>query len=143
MSAFYYSIAIVIASQIVYQLTVKAVPAKESPFGFLAIVYGLSMLVCLVLSRFVGQPLVLLDFKRLSLSWQIWLLAIAVVGIEFGYLLAYRSGWKVGVTYAVASTTTVSVLALLGLFWFSEPLGVRGVLGVGCVLAGGLLVMFR
>lgn len=143
MSAFVYSMAIVIASQILYQLTVKAVPSKESPFGFLSLAYGLAMVVCLVLSRFEGKPLVLADFKRLSLSWQIWLLALAVVGIEFGYLLAYRSGWKVGVTYAVASATTISVLALIGLLWFSDALGVRGVLGVVLVFAGGLLVVFR
>ena len=114
MTAFVYSIAPVIASQVTYQLVVKAIPRESHPFGALIIVYGLAMVACIVLSPSAGRPLVFADLRRL-LSWPTCLLALALVGIEIGYLLAYRSGWKLGATFAVTSVATVAVLALLGI----------------------------
>ena len=127
MTALVHSIALVIASQVTYQLSVKAIPRESHPFGVLIIVYGLAMVACIVLSPLAGRPLAFADFRRL-LSWPTCLLAIAVVGIEFGYLLAYRSGWKLGATFAVTSVATVAVLALLGIVWFGELIDGKRVL---------------
>jgi multidrug transporter EmrE-like cation transporter len=77
------------------------------------------------------------------LSWPTCLLALAVVGIEMGYLLAYRSGWKLGTTFAVASVATASMLALLGAAWFGDLLDGRRALGLALALAGGCLVVVR
>ena len=142
MTAFVYSIALVIASQVTYQLAVKAVPPGSNPFGVLIIVYGLAMVGCIVLSPLAGGPLAFADFRRL-LSWPMCLLALAVVGIEIGYLLAYRSGWKLGATFAVTSVATVAVLALLGIVWFGELIDGKRVLGLLLALAGGWLVVAR
>src|SRR6266850_6017120 len=68
MTAFTYSIALVIASQVTYQLAVKAMPRQSHPFGVLIIVYGLAIVGCIVLSPLSGRPLAFADFRRL-LSW--------------------------------------------------------------------------
>ena len=96
----------------------------------------------MVLSPLAGRPLALVDVRRL-LTWPTGLLALAVVGIEIGYLLAYRSGWKIGVTFAVTSVATVTVLALVGVALFAEHLDGRRVLGLVLALAGGWLVVAR
>ena len=142
MTTFVYSIALVIASQVTYQLAVKAIPPESHPFGVLIVVYGLAMVACIVLSPLAGRPIVFTDFRRL-LSWPTCLLALAVVGIEIGYLLAYRSGWKLGATYAVTSVATVAVLALLGVVWFGEFIDGKRVLGLVLALAGGWLIVAR
>ena len=142
MTAFAYSIVLVIASQVAYQLAVKAIPGESNPFGVLIIVYGLAMIACIVLSPLAGRPVAFADVRRL-LSWPTCLLALAVVGIEIGYLLAYRSGWKLGATFAVTSVATVTVLALLGVAWFGELLDGKRVLGLVLALAGGWLVVAR
>jgi len=141
-TAFAYSIMIVIGSQVAYQLAVRAIPRESNPFGVLVIVYGLAMLACMVLSPLAGRPLALVDVRRL-LTWPTGLLALAVVGIEIGYLLAYRSGWKTGVIFGVTSIATVTVLALVGVAWFAEPLDDRRVPGLVLALAGGWLVVAR
>lgn len=142
MTAFIYSIALVIASQVSYQLAVKAIPRESSPFAVLAVVYGIAMLACGVLAAVAGRPVGFADARRL-LGWPAALLALAVVGIEVGYLLAYRSGWKLGATFAVTSVATVAVLALLGAAWFGEVLDGRRVLGLALALGGGWLVVTR
>lgn len=142
MTVFAYSVALVIASQVTYQLAVKAVPPGANPFAVLIIVYGLAMVACTVLSPLAARPIAFADFRRL-LIWPTCLLALAVVGIEIGYLLAYRSGWKLGATFAVTSVATVSMLALLGIVWFGEIIDGKRVLGLVLALAGGWLVVAR
>lgn len=140
MTAFVYSTVLVIVSQVVYQLAMKAVPPAANPLGVLILVYALAIAACIVLSPLAGRPVAVGDLRRL-LGWPTALLALAVVGIEVGYLLAYRSGWKLGVTYAVTSVATVTVLAALGVAWFGEFLDGRRVLGLVLALAGGWLVV--
>jgi drug/metabolite transporter (DMT)-like permease len=139
---FVYSIALVIASQVAYQLAVKSIPRDANPFGILILVYGLALVVCIALAPFVGKPIVFADMKRF-LSWPACLLALTVVGIEVGYLLAYRSGWTLGITFAVTSVAAVSVLALFGVAWFGEHLDGRRIAGLMLALAGGYLVVAR
>lgn len=140
MTAFVYSMLLVIVSQVAYQLAVKAVPREANPFGVLTVVYGLAMLTCIVLAPFAGKPMGIADAKRLF-GWPAGLLALSVVGIEVGYLLAYRSGWTLGVTYAVASVATVALLAIIGTAWFGELIDARRVLGLALALLGGWLVV--
>ena len=87
-----------------------------------------------------GQTVALTDLRRL-LTWPTVLLALSVVGIEIGYILAYRAGWKIGVTYAFASGATVALLALLGALYFGDHLDIRKCLGLVLVLLGGWLVV--
>ena len=87
-----------------------------------------------------GQTVALTDLRRL-LTWPTVLLALSVVGIEMGYILAYRAGWKIGVTYAFASGATVALLALLGALYFGDHLDIRKCLGLVLVLLGGWLVV--
>ena len=77
------------------------------------------------------------------MSWPTCLLALAIIGIEIGYLLAYRSGWKLGATFAMTSVATVSLLALLGIVWFGEIIDGERALGLALALAGGWLVVAR
>lgn len=142
MNAFVYSIVLVIGSQVVYQLAVKAIPRDANPFGVLILVYGIAMVACMALAPLAGKPIAIVDIKRL-LGWPALLLAVAVVGIEVGYLLAYRSGWTLGITFAVSSVATVTLLALLGVLLFGEHLDARRILGLVLALAGGWLVVAR
>lgn len=140
MNAFVYSIVLVIASQVVYQLAVKAVPREANPFSVLIIVYGIAMLTCIVLAPFAGKAVGIADAKRVF-GWPACLLALSVVGIEVGYLLAYRSGWTLGITYAVTSVATVALLAAIGSAWFGELIDARRILGLALALVGGWLVV--
>jgi multidrug transporter EmrE-like cation transporter len=140
MNAFVYSIILVIAAQSLYQLAMKAVPAGANPLNVLIVAYGLAIAVCLVLSPLVGSSVTPTALRRL-LTWPTVLLALSVVGIEVGYILAYRAGWKIGMTYAFASGATVAILALFGTLYFGEQLDIKKVLGIILVLAGGWLVV--
>ncbi|WP_395020363.1 hypothetical protein [Dongia sp.] len=136
------SISIVILSQVLYHIALKAVPSGNRPFLLLAIVYAMATLSCVGLSVVGAKPMTTADLKPL-LSWPTLLLAASVVGIEIGYLLAYRHGWSVGTAFSVASTSTVILLAVLGLLLFSESLNGWQLAGLALALAGAGLVVIK
>jgi hypothetical protein len=139
-NAFVYSMVLVIAAQSLYQLAMKAVPPGANPLNVLIVAYGIAIAVCLVLSPLLGSSVTPTALRRL-LTWPTLMLALSVVGIEMGYILAYRAGWKLGMTYAFASGATVAILALFGAFYFGEHLDLKKCLGLIFVLAGGWLVV--
>ena len=140
MNTYIYSMVLVIAAQSLYQLAMKGVPVAANPLNVLIVAYGMAIAVCFALSPIFGTPVALTDLRRL-VTWPTVLLALSVVGIEMGYILAYRAGWKIGVTYAFASGATVAILALLGVLYFGEHLDIRKCLGLILVLLGGWLVV--
>ncbi len=57
-----------------------------------------------------------------KLNWASIGLGIAVVGIEFGFLLVYKSGWNLGIANVIASLLLVSVAIYIfkdKIFWIN------------------------
>ena len=136
------SITIVILSQVLYQVAQKSLPSGTRPFLLLAVVYAFATASCVAFAAVGGKSVTANDLKPL-LSWPVLLLTASVVGIEVGYLLAYRHGWSMGPSFSVASTATVALLAITGLVLFRESLSPWQIVGLGLALAGTSLVVFH
>ena len=90
MTAKLLTIGLVVASLVGYQLAQRTMPTGANPFTVVAIAYFLGIIACVLLAPGVGKPIGLEDAALLK-QWPIWVLAGSVVGIEIGYLLAYRA----------------------------------------------------
>ena len=129
MNRYFWTIGLVIISQIGYQAGQKSVPKAASTFVVLTIVYATACLVCLASIPFVGR-MPSINELRASMGWPTWVVAFSIVGIEVGYLLAYRTGWPIDLAFAVASTVTVVALAVIGVAYFGSPLNPRRLAGI-------------
>jgi drug/metabolite transporter (DMT)-like permease len=129
MSRTLWTMGLVIASMVAYQIGQKSVPKTASPFFVLAAAYGVACTLCIAFLTLRGQ-VPTRDDVRASLSWPTWVIALAIFGIEVGFLLAYRSGWTISIAYGVSSAATVLLLAVVGALVFGEPLGSRRLLGL-------------
>jgi drug/metabolite transporter (DMT)-like permease len=70
------------------------------------------------------------------LSPPTFVLGFSVVGIELGYLLAYRQGVRVGTVGLIASTSAAVILSVVAARFFGEHLTWRTLLGVAACAAG-------
>lgn len=136
---FIFSIGLTIIANVLYHIIQKSTPAEIHPMLSLAVTYLVAMLVCLL---FV--PLFPLDSGWLGslrrLNWSCLALGVAIVGLELGFLLAYRAGWKIS-TGGLVSNVTVSMLLLpIGLMLFRERLSPTNILGVATCILGLVLV---
>lgn len=131
----YGSLALVVASMVVYHLTQKSLSATASPFAVLTVAYGLAMILSLVGA--LAQP-VRGGFAEM-LSWRSWpvlLLALSLVGIEMGVLLTYRAGGKVSTLPLLLNGATMACLVPIGILFFREQLNWSTVAGAGMIIAG-------
>jgi drug/metabolite transporter (DMT)-like permease len=133
-------ILLVVLSSVAYQFAQRAVSSTANAFSIFVLVYLLGMVLCLVLAPLWGRPMALADLQLLK-TWPTWVLGVSVVGIEVGYLLAYRAGWPVGTAVGVTYTLTIAVLALAGVMFLSEEVSMRRVTGLCFSLAGLWLLL--
>lgn len=130
-----WTMGVVIISQIGYHIGQKAVHPSASPFIVLATAYATACLVCVATISVIGRmpsP----DELRASIGWPTWVVALSIIGIEVGYLLAYRTGWPISLAFAVASTLTVVALAAIGVAYFSSSLHPRRLAGIALACLG-------
>jgi drug/metabolite transporter (DMT)-like permease len=140
MTAKLLTIALVIGSLVAYQLAQRSMPTGTNPCTVVAIAYFLGMIACVVLAPKVGKPLGLDDISLLK-HWPIWVLAGSVVGIEIGYLLAYRAGWQLAMTTGITYTSTMVLLGIVGATFFSESISLRSAAGLALAIGGVWLLV--
>lgn len=137
---FWFAILLTIVSNVFYHIFQKITPQDANPVFALAISYLVAGLICMVL--LIWFPLE--EGMRQSLKQLNWAtvgLAFTLVGLELGFLLAYRAGWSISLA-GLASNATVSVLLLpVGLMVFKEQLSRLNIAGVVLTIIG--LVMMN
>jgi len=136
----YISVGLAILSNLLYNVSQKLMPSAANPAVVLAVAYliglGLSVTVLWIffpLQTSLGQAV-------RQLNWTTLTLGVAVVGIELGFLLGYRAGWRISLLQIVVSTSVTLLLIPLGLAAFREKVSWVNVAGVVLCLAGLVLI---
>jgi len=139
---FYFSMVVAIISVVLYQLLQKDISNNINPVVSLIITYTVAIILSLVL--FFIFPLkenIFVSIK--SANYASYLLGIAVVGIEIGFLLIYRHGWKLGLAAPFSSSVTNVVLIITSLILFKEQLSNLNILGLLFCIVGVFLVTMK
>ncbi|MBI2815128.1 MAG: hypothetical protein HYX71_12685 [Opitutae bacterium] len=136
---YYLTLLIAVVSAASYHLAIKAQPAAVNPFLPLAVAYLLAFLVCVAGLLLWGEGSRSLAALRPSVLW----LALSVVGIEVGFLLAYRAGWNIGYAALLVNVCSTLVLLPVALFYFRDQLSPQKIAGVVLSLGGLALLIGR
>jgi drug/metabolite transporter (DMT)-like permease len=136
---FIMSMAITVLANVLYHVAQRSVPGGVHPLASLFANYTVALLITAALVPFYPGRESLQGSFRL-LNWASVAVGIAIVGVEIGFLLAYRAGWNVSLA-AVTSGATLAVLLLpVGVLFFRERVSVTNILGVALCIGGLLLV---
>ncbi|HRK90382.1 MAG TPA: hypothetical protein PK152_14695, partial [Anaerolineales bacterium] len=96
MFLFYFSITLAIASSALYHFVAKSTPADVNFTVSLLVTYAVAFVVTLfTFFFFPAKDGIAAELKQLN--WASVGLAVAIVGIEFGFLLTYKAGWNLGI----------------------------------------------
>ena len=135
MFLFYFSISLAIASSALYHFVAKSTPANVNFTVSLLVTYAVAFVVTLIgFFFFPATNGVLAEIKQLN--WASIGLAIAVVGIEFGFLLTYRSGWNLGIAAVLVNVVASLILVPVAIFIFKDRISWVNILGILVCLAG-------
>jgi len=128
------SAAIAIASVVTYQICMKVIPHDLNPISALVTFY-VSALICTLIAAWfipVGMP----SWSLAEFSWPAVIVGAAIVGIELGFLLMYRSGWHLGIAPLITMGGAAVLLLPIGVLMFRQPWTPKYLLGIVLCLYG-------
>lgn len=132
-------ILIVILANTFYNICMKSMPGDVNPFGALMVTYFAAAIISTVIFAYaVGPSNVVSEMSKVN--WISIILAIAIVGLEVGYVFVYRAGWQVSNATVVANIGLACVLIFVGYFLYSENISIRQILGIFVCMAGLILI---
>ena len=134
--------ALVIVSNIVYQICAKSVPAGMNPFAALVVTYLMAALVSGILFfTLSNEENLMLEMSKMN--WAPFVLGIVIVGLEAGWICAYKAGWPVSTAFIVQSAILAAALLLVGYLLYQEGLTWNKLAGVAICLIGLILINYR
>ncbi|MEM7331328.1 MAG: hypothetical protein AAF490_04480 [Chloroflexota bacterium] len=137
--SFFISIGIVILSTMGYHISQKYIEADINPAVVLVVAYIFATVLSAAALLF-NPPESGVRGLMEGLTWPVIGLGIAVVGIEIGFLLAYRAGWQVSTAGMVANVATAVFLIPIGFLFFRERLTAVNFAGLVVCVVGLIMV---
>lgn len=128
-------IALVVLSNVVYQICAKSLPNGMNPFASLTITYMVGTL-CSVVMYFVSSQNGNLIQEYSKTNWAPFVFGVVLVGLETGWIYAYKAGWQVSTASIVQSAFLAAVLIFVGWLLYQEALTWNKMIGVFICLVG-------
>lgn len=142
MFLFYFSISLAIASSAFYHFVAKSTPSHVNFTVSLLVTYAVALLVTLLGFFFLPATDGIMAELR-QLNWASIGLAIAIVGIEFGFLLTYRSGWHLGIAAVLVNVVASLILVPVAIFIFKDKISFINILGILVCLVGLVMLNWK
>ena len=142
MFLFYFSITLAICSSALYHFSAKSTPANVNFSISLVVTYLVALGIVLLTTFFFPTKNGLVTELK-QLNWASVLLAIAIVGIEFGFLLIYRSGWNLGIAAVLVNVIASLILLPVAIFLFKDKISWINVLGIIVCFIGLIMLNWK
>lgn len=133
--SYIWPIALVVISNIIYQICAKSVPKDMDAMASMTVTY----LVGAVCSAIIFYAMhrngnLLREYSKLNAAP--FLLGISVVGLEVGFIYAYKAGWPVSTASIVQSAFLSVALIFVGALLYREAITANKIIGVVICLIG-------
>lgn len=135
MLSYIWPLVLIVASNIVYQICTKSVPNTMHPLASLTVTYGVGAVLSAVLYYVLCKNGNLLREYQ-QLNWAPFALGLVIIGLEVGYIYAYKAGWPVSTTATVQSAFLAVALVIVGLLLYKEHITWSKAVGVIICLVG-------
>ncbi len=142
MFKYIWPIALVIFSNVFYQICAKSVPDEMNPFASLTISYVIGAVASFVLYCVLSKDAnIIHEFSKVN--WAPFILGFAIVGLEVGYIFAYKAGWPVSTAQIVQAAVLAVILIFVGSLLFHEAITWNKVVGIIVCLAGLIIINIK
>ena len=145
MLSYVWPIVLVVLSNVVYQICqicAKSVPKGMDPLASLTITYLVGAVASGVL-YFILNRNGNLTQEYGKLNWAPIILGIVIVGLETGWIYAYKAGWQVSTGFIVQSAFLAVVLIFVGYFLYHEALTWNKIVGVAICIVGLIFINLK
>lgn len=135
-------IGLVVLSNILYHICAKSVPEKLNPFASLTITYAIGAIFSAIMFVVFNKSDSLIQ-QYGKLNWAPFALGFVIVGLEAGYIFAYKAGWQVSAASIVQSSFLAVALIFIGWLLFKEALTWNKIVGIFICLVGLVFINYK
>ena len=143
MGTSWWPLFLIIGSNLVYQSSSRCASKDAQPFAALAVVYTIAAIGSLLFFAITGRESGSLLTNIRALNWANYLLGLAIIGLEGGFLYLYRNGWSVSVGPICSYCGVAIGLLILGALCFHEHITLKQILGTILCLGGIALISLK
>lgn len=134
-------IIMIVASNCFYHIFSKSTPQGINAFATLMVTYLTATIITgIFFILFVKPENVLFELEKIN--WASIGLGIAIIGLEAGYIFAYRSGWQVNTAPLIANTCLAIALIVIGALLYKENITIKQLAGIAICLIGIVMINF-
>lgn len=135
MFGYIWPIILVILSNVIYQICAKSVPDGMDPLASLTVTYFVGAIASAVLYFLLNKNAnLLLEYRKLN--WAPFVLGIVIVGLEAGYIYAFKAGWTVSTAQIVQSGVLAVILIFVGYLLYHEAITWNKLVGIIICIIG-------
>ena len=136
MYLYFLPLLLIICSNSFYHVCAKSIPGNVNQYASLFVTY-LVAAGCTLILMFFNKGIskdFLSPFK--GINWSSFVLGICIVGLEYGYMWAYRAGANISTCSLIANIALAAILLAVGLLLYKEPIHLNQWIGIGLCIAG-------
>lgn len=142
MLQYVWPIGLVVLANVFYQVCAKSVPEGMNPLASLTVTYAVGAVSALVL-YFATNKNASLWAEYRHLNWAPFVLGLAVVGLEVGFIYAYKAGWPVSTAQIVQAAVLAVILIFVGALLYRESITWNKLAGILVCLCGLALINLK
>lgn len=135
MASYIWPVALVVLSNTLYQICAKSIPETVNPIASLTITYLTAATASVVLYCVLNRDVNLVQQWR-QINWASIVLGLVLVGLEAGFIYAYKAGWQVSTAATVQSAFLAILLLAVGVALYHEAITWNKIVGVAVCLIG-------
>ena len=135
-----YPILIIVISNILYNVCTKSTPSEVNAFAALSVTYLIAAAVSFITFFITSKGKnIFTEFSKTN--WTTFVLGLVIVGLELGYILAFRNGWAMNTASVTANITLAVALIFVSALFYKESITLKQIAGIA--LCGGGLVLIN
>ena len=134
--------ALLVFSNTFYQICAKSVAGDMNPLASLTVTYLVGAAVSFILYYVLDRNADIVK-EYAKLNWAPFVLGLVIVGLEVGFIFAYKAGWPVSMAQIVQASALAVILIFVGHYVYNEAITWNKLAGVIVCLAGLALVNYK
>ena len=135
MLSYLWPMALIIVTNILYQICAKSIPKGMNPFASLTVTYLVAAIASgFLYFSFASETAIWKEYGKLN--WAPALLGLVIVGLEAGWICAYKAGWPVSTGFLTQSAVLAVALLCVGYFLYHETISWSKIVGAVICLIG-------
>lgn len=133
--SYIWPLALVVLCNVFYQIFAKGIPENLDIMASMTVTYLVGA-ACSFIMYFVMNRGGNILHEYSKLNYAPFLLGVSIVGLEVGFIYAYKVGWPVSTANIVQSSFLAGVLIIVGALLYHETITPNKLIGIGVCLVG-------